>query len=102
MSDAIPTQATHHIDQVALEAWLGEHSLTPKDVREASIGIGWVRGSAQIGAWLDVTWYKRNEAGNLYVDPDNRDEAATGHSTIPLASFPPLTATEPRAGGDAG
>jgi hypothetical protein len=82
-------QVTHTLKLDDLAAWLAEHGLDINQVVEATIAIERRPQYAdRIGAWLDVTWFRLNEFGYRYADGD---EVATGHSTIPLSSLPPLT-----------
>lgn len=83
-------QATHQIAKEELTRWLDEHGLDIQHVTEANIRIGWSSGSPQVvSAWLDVAWWKLDVHGNRYYD-QNAKEAAKGHASVPLSSWPAL------------
>lgn len=84
----IPVVATHTIQTEPLRAWLADHGLDIRDVCEATIRIGYP-GHRGHPAWLDATWWKRNADGDRYWDGLDK-EAASGSSSIPLRSWPPL------------
>lgn len=85
----IPVVCTHTIPTEPLRAWLADHGLDIRDVREATISIGYP-GRHGHPAWLDASWWKRNAHGERYWDGLGQ-EAASGSSSIPLRSWPPLT-----------
>lgn len=86
-------RATHLIADPDVRAWLADHGIDYSQVTEATIAIGARSGYPiwPVRAWLDVTWYKLDEQGRRYVDPNLPDQAATGSSSVPLRSWPQLT-----------
>lgn len=101
-----PTPMNHALNVITrddLTAWLAEHGgFAIGDVITAVIRLdarrtgGYIETGtdhvsiAQVSAWLDVEWYKRDTDGNLYVD-ETGDAIARGTASIPLHSWPPLT-----------
>ncbi len=85
----IPVVCTHTIPKDALTEWFAEHGLDIRDVREATVRMGFP-GTHGHPAWLDVTWWKRNERGERYWDGIG-EYAASGAASVPLRSWPPLT-----------
>lgn len=85
----IAHQATYAIARDDAAAWMIAHGVDYTQVQEAVIHVG-VPGGKVI-AWLEVTWYKVDARGNRYCTDSSREMVATGHSSIPLSSWPPLT-----------
>lgn len=94
----IENRPSHFIELAEVKRWLGEYGLDPSDIRDIRIEIGRdYRNSGDVGvvAWLDVTFYLHDTHGARYPIGVRYaglgGEAATGHATIPLRSFPALT-----------
>jgi hypothetical protein len=93
---SVEHQATHIVTLADATQWLAEHGLNIEHTQEAVIRIdGSGPDHHSTCAWLDATFYKLDGRGELYSDSATGD-AATGHATIPLASFPRLTPVPPR------
>jgi hypothetical protein len=87
----LKVQATHGIANEDLRDWMANYGIDIYDVKHASIEIGYQSG-ANVCAWLDVELVKRNAEGKPYaVHGPHGKEIATGHSVIPLCSWPKLT-----------
>ena len=87
-------QATHFITAEDLRKWMAGYGIDIYDVRHASIEIGY-QSAPNVCAWLDVEFVKRNAEGKPYaVHGPHGQEIATGHSVIPLDSWPKLTEVE--------
>lgn len=82
-------QVAQLITQDDMKAWLADHGLDIAQTCEATIRLSDGRNGCR--AWLDATWYKLDERGRKYRDPDDCSQPAMGTSTIPLTSWPPLT-----------
>ena len=82
-------QGTALIRPEHIREWLAEYGFSPDDVASLYIEIGW-REPLGVTAWMEVDWYRKDEQGYRYRDPVT-DDAARGHSTVPLHSFPALT-----------
>ncbi|MBP2370236.1 hypothetical protein [Pseudonocardia parietis] len=84
---------THVITLDDATAWLADHGFDADNVRECRIEIGNVvtrDGERVICAWLDVEWYRLDSTGQKYLN-DERTDAVTASSSVPLRSWPPLT-----------
>ena len=108
MSEAVVTSgpklnapATHVIPFDTVRTWLADHGFDADSVRECSIAIGDVvthDGERVICAWLDVEWYRADPNGQRYLN-DDRTDAVTARTAVPLHSWPALAAASVTARG---
>lgn len=84
----IPDRPTNVIAFDEVRSWLAEHGVGIDQTINAVIRVDRARGD--IGAWLDVTYYLRDDSGGRFFDPVT-GEAATASASIPLTRFPQLT-----------
>jgi hypothetical protein len=87
------TKASHFIALEDLKEWIESYGLILEDCKHASIEIGYQHGP-EISAWLEVEFIKRNGAGKPYGvrGPSGETEIATGLVSVPLHSWPKLSA----------